>query len=282
MGLRLRSQRDHTQDKFKPRLWAVWNMASACSRSWCAAVLLIVSSLGVLAGNSYLAKRYHAGNLLIVLQNAVAVTLLSICGRFHCSHGCRVNGGFSLNVRPLLPMQFAIMLVPTALNALQLLTSIKALAYVGATTPLIFRTASTVLCALIEETYFGETFTLNEQFALLMMLFGSLLYAQKDIFLENYIGYMWLLCNMITYLANNIYNKQQVFQIRQQTATGIALVKLLLSLPVFGSYALVWGEIPHGIYDLTELGWDSLVAFLFLGMMAALLSISCECVILLL
>ena len=36
-------------------------------------------------------------------------------------------------------------------------------------------------------------------------------------------------------------------------------MKLLLTLPVYFFYALVWDEFPHGVYDLTTLRSDALV-----------------------
>ena len=62
----------------------------------------------------------------------------------------------SLDVQPLLLKDFLVMGVSAILNALQLLTSTKALAYVAVSTPVVFRTAVILLCAGIGDDLLWE------------------------------------------------------------------------------------------------------------------------------
>jgi drug/metabolite transporter (DMT)-like permease len=255
--------------------------------------VLLCASVAMLLVHRHLAERYHAANLLVVVQNGAAAALLSAGAAWARRRGGRRERQEkqekqqfeprgvrwlvgALRVRPLRQAHFAAMLVPAALNALQLLTSIKALAYVRVATPLVFRCAVAPLCAAVEAACMGERFSLRARAALLAGLLGALVYAMQDLDLGTAAGYLWLCGNTAAYAANNLYNKWQVVRMRDQTAAGVALIKLLLTLPVFGCYAFVWDEFPHGVYDLAELPATALAAFLCLGAAVALISLSCE------
>jgi len=159
-------------------------------------------------------------------------------------------------------------------DSLQLLTSIKALPYVAIATTVVFRNVSTLLCAFIETVYFGEKFSTRAKAALVLIFLGSLVYAKEDLTF-NFTGYMWLCGNTAAYTINNIYTKLTVTKM-DQTGSGIALVTTLLTLPMFTLYAVHFGEIPQGIYDLGGLSTAVMVVFLFLGLMGTLISMSCE------
>lgn len=224
---------------------------------------LLTASVSMLVGNKYVAQHYHANNLTVLFQNAVAVLILWIGG---------MTGQFEM--KPLSRRQFAAMLVPALLNSIQLLTSIKGLFYVAVATTVVFRNISTLLCASIEALYFGERFSSRAKIALLIIFAGSVIYAKEDLTF-NATGYLWLTGNTIAYTINNVYTKLQVTKM-SQTGSGIALVTLLLTLPIFSCLAYFWGEIPHGVYDAFELRGPLLAVFLFLGLMGTLISMSCK------
>ena len=59
-----------------------------------------------------------------------------------------------------------------------------------------------------------------------------------------------------------------------QTGSGIAMIQLLISLPVFLMYACVFGELPTGLWQAFQLRGTVLYVFLFLGLMGTLISMS--------
>ena len=59
-----------------------------------------------------------------------------------------------------------------------------------------------------------------------------------------------------------------------QTGSGIAMIQLLISLPVFLIYACVFGELPTGLWQAFQLRGTVLYVFLFLGLMGTLISMS--------
>ena len=224
---------------------------------------LLTASVSLLVGNKYVAQSYSANNLTILFQNGVAALIL---------YAGSQTGHFDM--KPLAPDQFKAMGVPALLNSLQLLTSIKALPYVAIATTVVFRNVSTLLCAFIETVYFGETFSTRAKAALVLIFLGSLVYAKEDLTF-NFTGYMWLCGNTAAYTINNIYTKLTVTKMNQ-TGSGIALVTTLLTLPMFTLYAVHFGEIPQGIYELRYLSGSVMAVFLFLGLMGTLISMSCE------
>ena len=229
---------------------------------------LLTASVSLLVGNKFVAQSYSANNLTILFQNGVAALILyagARAGRF--------------DMKPLKEGQFRAMAVPALLNSLQLLTSIKALPYVAIATTVVFRNVSTLLCAGIESAYFGETFSARAKAALVLIFLGSVVYAKQDLTF-NFVGYMWLCGNTAAYTVNNIYTKLTVTKM-EQTGSGIALVTTLLTLPMFLGYAVYFGEIPQGIYDLGGLSAPVIAVFLFLGLMGTLISMSCEFFVLL-
>ena len=130
------------------------------------------------------------------------------CGddRRRDTKGKRGNGSglalSSLGVRPLRSKDFLVMGVSAILNALQLLTSTKALAYVAVSTPVVFRTASVLLCAGIETTYFGRKFPLRAHAALVVIFWDA--GVRSADFNVGATGCTWLLGNTAAYTANNI------------------------------------------------------------------------------
>ena len=67
---------------------------------------------------------------------------------------------------------------------------------------------------------------------------------------------------------------RSLFLIFETQGSGIALIQLLISLPVFLCYATVFGELPTGLWKAFELRGSVLYVFLFLGLMGTLISMS--------
>ena len=237
-------------------------MATGSALPWF--VGLLTASVSLLVGNKYIAQHYDAHNLTILFQNSVAAVILYI-GGFRTKH---------FDMKPLQVSQFKAMSIPAMLNSLQLLTSMKALPYVAVATTVVFRNVSTLLCAFIENIYFGVTFSKKAKLALVLIFLGSVVYAYKDLTF-NFIGYAWLCGNTSVYTINNIYIKLTVTKM-DQTGSGVALVTTLITLPMFTMYAFCFNEIPVGVYDLGNLPLSVTVVFLFLGLMGTLIAMSCE------
>jgi GDP-mannose transporter len=164
------------------------------------------------------------------------------------------------------------MFIPVFLNSIQLLTSLRSLPYVAIATTVVFRNMSTFACAFIETTFLGATISSRAKGALVVIFFGALVYAYQDLNF-NFYGYMYLSMNMVAYTINNVYTKVTVRDM-DQTGSGIALIQLLISLPVFTFYAAFFGELPQGLWAAFELRGTVLYVFLFLGLMGTLISMS--------
>ena len=177
-------------------------------------------------------------------------------------------------IKPLQRSQFSKMAVTAVLNSLQLITSMYSLPYVAISTTVVFRNISTLLCAIVEMLIFKERFSFRAKVSLVTIFLGSVFYAMRDLSFDAR-GYAWLMTNTIVYTTSNIYTKKQVVKM-DQTGTGIALVTTLLTLPFFFCYAIAWGEIPQGIYDMFALRGLVLSVFLFLGLMGSLIAMSCK------
>ena len=226
---------------------------------WLAA--LMIASVSMLVGNKYVAVSYSASNLTVLFQQIVA------CGVLEA--GRRVN---FFKIKPLSAQQFQQLLVPACLQTVQMLSSMKSLAYVAVATTVVFRNVSTLAVAAIEIRFFGQVMSQRVKLTLLVILCGAVLYALQDLQFSP-VGYMWLVLNTVAYTCNNVYSKK-VISSMEQTGDGVGLVTAIISLPVLLLYAVYFGELPDGIYQLFHLPYDVLTVFLFLGLMGTLIGLS--------
>lgn len=223
---------------------------------------LLIASVSMLVGNKIVAESYHSNNLTILFQQVIATMIL---------YGGIEMGKFE-KTKPYKKEQFISLLVPAFLSSLQLLTSMKSLPYVAIATTVVFRNISTFACAFIETTFLGATISLRAKLALLVIFFGAIIYAAQDINF-NFWGYLYLSLNTMAYTINNIYSKVTITDM-DQTGSGVSMIQLLISLPVFTIYAGLFGELPDGLYKAFELRGTVLYVFLFLGLMGTLISMS--------
>jgi drug/metabolite transporter (DMT)-like permease len=223
---------------------------------------LLVASVSLLVGNKIVAESYTSNNLTILFQQVIATLILYV----------GIQAGKFGETKPFKKQQFISLLIPALLNSLQLLTSIKSLPYVAIATTVVFRNVSTFACAFIETTFLGATISIKAKGALVVIFVGAVIYAAQDINF-NFWGYMYLTLNCVAYTINNVYSKVTITDM-DQTGTGVSMIQLLISLPVFTLYAIFFGEIPGGLYKAFELRGTVLYVFLFLGLMGTLISMS--------
>jgi drug/metabolite transporter (DMT)-like permease len=223
---------------------------------------LLIASVSMLVGNKIVAESYTSNNLTILFQQVIATIIL---------YGGITTGKFE-STKPYKKEHFIALLVPAVLSSLQLLTSMKSLPYVAIATTVVFRNISTFACAFIETTFLGATISVRAKLALVVIFIGAAIYAAQDINF-NFWGYLYLSLNTIAYTINNVYSKVTITDM-DQTGSGVSMIQLLISLPVFTLYAGLFGELPDGLYKAFELRGTVLYVFLFLGLMGTLISMS--------
>ena len=223
---------------------------------------LLVASVAMLVGNKIVAESYTSNNLTILFQQVIATIIL---------YGGIRTGKFE-QTKPYTQQQFISLLIPAFLSSLQLLTSLKSLPYVAIATTVVFRNISTFACAFIETTFLGATISTRAKGALVVIFIGAIIYAAQDINF-NFWGYLYLSFNCVAYTINNVYSKVTITDM-DQTGSGVSMIQLLISLPVFTLYAAFFGELPGGLYKAFELRGTVLYVFLFLGLMGTLISMS--------
>lgn len=222
---------------------------------------LLVASVMLLVGNKALVLVYPYVNFMILCQNTICV--------FIFLYGTKM-GYFQM--KKITKQQFIELSIPSVLFTLQLYTSLKALAYIKVATTVIFRNLCTLLCVGAETTLFGKKFANEQVYALVLILFGSLVYGLNDLEGLN-MGYAWLSVNTLTYAVNNLYTKAKVSEM-DQTADGVAYIQQVLSLPLFLGLGATSGEFPDCVTSFVRLSVGPMILFIGLGLAGTLICMS--------
>lgn len=235
-----------------------------------ALVLYCVSGTLLTVVNKFAVVIFPYTNILLVLQNGIAVFLLALA-----SHFCRPTFG-SLPMLSLSILQLWIPLV--LLFVMMLLSSLLALTYVSIPTVIVMRNLTTLVIALLEYPLLKNRIDGFSVTILIFMLFGAIVYAKHDLTF-NIPGYTSLCLNIISTSAYQIYIKKIIHLPLFEKVGSICMsyYNNLISLPLLFVFACIMGEITtlSSNFDLKHLlDTKSIGMIFFSGTLGFSLSIS--------
>jgi drug/metabolite transporter (DMT)-like permease len=191
-------------------------------------LLTLVNKLAVMA--------FPFTNVLLVLQNGMAVVLLLLASQF-----CRRTFG-SLPSLSLTILQLWIPLV--LLFVMMLVSSLLALMYVSVPTVIVMRHLTALLVAILECVLLSKKINGFSSAALIFMLLGAILYAKHDLTFS-IPGYTWLCVNIISTSVYQIYVKKIIHLplFENVGSIGMSYYNNLISLPILFIFASIMGEL---------------------------------------
>ena len=174
-------------------------------------------------------------NMLLVLQNSVAVLLLLMHFYF-----------FPLESQslPALNIDILKIWIPVVLLFVTMLTSsLFALLYVSVPTLIVIRNLSTLVVAVLEYFILGNKIDALSIATLLGMIIGAIFYAMHDLTFSIQ-GYAWLCVNIIGTSVYQVYIKKVVNMpiMKDNGAIVMSYYNNLISLPILVILAAITGE----------------------------------------
>ena len=193
-------------------------------------LLTLVNKLAIIA--------FPFTNILLILQNGVAVILLLI--HFHF---------FPLESESLPPLNMNILKIwiPVVLLFVTMLTSsLFALFYVSVPTLIVIRNLSTLAVAFLEYLTLGNRINALSIATLFGMIIGAIFYAMHDLTFSIK-GYAWLCVNIIGTSLYQVYVKKVVHMpiMKDHGAIVMSYYNNLISLPILVVLACILNESKH-------------------------------------
>jgi len=165
-------------------------------------------------------------NFLLVSQNMMAI-VLNLIMYFSVGTG-------NWEIKPIKTVHVARLIVPTINFTLMLYSSVQALKTCHIATVVVARNVCTLLVAIGDMLLFGKAFSSAAQAALIIILFGSVIYASNDLTFEPS-GYFWIGMNSCFFVSGQLYEKWAMTKSKDQTPLGISTIKSTISLPVIAA-----------------------------------------------
>ncbi len=175
-------------------------------------------------------------NMLLVLQNSIAVLLFVVASQF-----CRQ----ALGSLPSLSLTVLQLWMPLVLLFVMMLTSsLLALAYVSVPTVIVMRNLTTLFVAILDYILLRNKINGFSTATLIFILFGATLYARHDLTFS-IPGYIWLFVNIISTSAYQIYIKKIIdLPIFEHIGSiGMSYYNNLISLPLLFILSCIMGEL---------------------------------------
>ncbi len=202
------------------------------------AVLMLYCASGTLLTlvNKLVVVVFPFTNVLLVLQNGIAVILLTIVSQF-----CRQT----FESLPPLSLTILQLWMPLVLLFVMMLTSsLWSLIYVSVPTVIVMRNLTTLFIAILEYVLLNNKINGFSAATLVFMLLGAILYAKHDLTF-NIPGYMWLCINIIGTSTYQVYIKKIIHLPLFENVgfIGMSYYNNLISLPILFIFACVMGEL---------------------------------------
>lgn len=225
--------------------------SSSANRARLLTVLFLYCASGtaLTLANKLAVKRFPYPNLILVLQNGVAVATLAM-------GSCTVP--LTIGRMPRLSWPLVRLWVPlTVTFSLMLASSLLALQEVSAVTLIVIRNLTSLSVAALEFACLGTALPWQSAGALLGILCGAVMYSLHDITFSP-IGYSWLLLNLLSTSAYQVWVKRVIASEagKKIGALGMSYINNLLSLPVLVVIALAAGEV-SGVLGIGSGVWSS-------------------------
>jgi hypothetical protein len=211
--------------------------------------LYCASGTALTLANKLAVKRFPYPNLILVLQNGMAVVTLAM-------GSCTVP--LTIGRMPRLSWPLVRLWVPlTVTFSLMLASSLLALQEVSAVTLIVIRNLTSLSVAALEFACLGTALPWQSAGALLGILCGAVMYSLHDITFSP-IGYSWLLLNLLSTSAYQVWVKRVIASDagKKIGALGMSYINNLLSLPVLVVIALAAGEV-SGVLGIGSGVWSS-------------------------
>ena len=224
--------------------------ATPASRARLVTVLFLYCASGtaLTLANKLAVKLFPYPNLILVIQNGMAVATLAL-------GSCTVP--LTIGRMPRLSWPLVRLWVPlTVTFSLMLVSSLLALQEVSAVTLIVIRNVTSLSVAGFEFVCLGTALQWQSAGALLGILGGAVMYSLHDITFSP-VGYSWLLLNLLSTSAYQVWVKRVIASDagKKIGALGMSYVNNLLSLPVLVAVALASGEVP-GFLGIESGAWS--------------------------
>ena len=206
----------------------------------------IVATIYCLSGSSltYANKALSTGGhrvnpfLALFLQNSMTVLLVVLLGRYRPEK----TGPLELpNDRKIL-CRFLVLVV---LFFGMLISSLLALTYVSVSCLIVERNLVSLFVALLEYIVFGNAMKRDCIFALCGILAGAVYYGAADLDFD-FLGYSWLLANVLCTSAFQIYNKKMLVDIKLSSFQFAYLNNLFSLVPCVLGCVWSWQTLDIG------------------------------------
>jgi hypothetical protein len=210
--------------------------------------LYCASGTALTLANKLAVKRFPYPNLILVIQNGMAVATLTL-GSYTVP--------LTIGRMPRLSWPLVRLWVPlTATFSLMLVSSLLALQEVSAVTLIVIRNLTSLSVAALEFACLGTALPRQSAGALLGILGGAVMYSLHDITFSP-IGYSWLLLNLLSTSAYQVWVKRVIASDpgKRIGALGMSYINNLLSLPVLVAVALASGEV-SGVLGIGTGAWS--------------------------
>ncbi|CAF3632735.1 unnamed protein product [Rotaria socialis] len=206
------------------------------SKTIASLILYCVSGTLLTLVNKLIVVIFPYVNVLLVLQNGIAVILLVFF-----SQGFR----HTFESLPELNVNIVKLWMPLVLLFVMMLTSsLFALMYVTVPTFIVMRNFTTLSVALLEYVFLNNQIDGFSTLTLIGMLLAAILYSKHDLTF-NIQGYTWLSVNIIGTSAYQIYMKKiihlPVFE--NIGSIGMSYYNNFISLPILLICACIMGEL---------------------------------------
>eukprot|EP00592_Proboscia_alata_P020784 CAMPEP_0194404910 /NCGR_PEP_ID=MMETSP0176-20130528/3381_1 /TAXON_ID=216777 /ORGANISM="Proboscia alata, Strain PI-D3" /LENGTH=353 /DNA_ID=CAMNT_0039203461 /DNA_START=40 /DNA_END=1101 /DNA_ORIENTATION=+ len=192
-------------------------------------VSLLTCSVGMVIINKSLSVGFPNPNTILGFQNSASVFYLLMGSHF---------GLFT--VVPFNWNQFKPFIWVTVNWVIMLVLSLKMLQYNSVATMVTFRAFGTVMICMVEQVVFKTRYSQNAKLAMGMLFMGSFIYASADNGFS-FMGYMWASLQISSWIIQTFIEKVATVE-SEQTKTGVAIIRNILSLPVITVMIIGSGE----------------------------------------
>jgi len=210
--------------------------------------LYCASGTALTLANKLAVKRFPYPNLILIIQNGMAVATLAL-------GSCKVP--LTIGRMPRLSWPLVRLWVPlTVTFSLMLVSSLLALQEVSAVTLIVIRNLTSLSVAGLEFACLRTALSWQSAGALLGILGGAVMYSLHDITFSP-IGYSWLLLNLLSTSAYQVWVKRVIASDagKRIGALGMSYINNLLSLPVLVAVALASAEV-SGVLGIGNGAWS--------------------------